>query len=696
MFEFLNNIIGVPLGALMRLCYQFINNYGLAIIFFTLLTKVILFPLNIMVQKNSIKMIKLQPELNEIAAKHAGDPELASEEQSKLYKRENYRPLAGLVPMMIQIPLVLGVLQVIYRPLQHLLGMSKEVIEPLTAHTMELLNLTEAGSAVQAQTVSLIHNPQYAETFRTLGVDGIDEIILKIQQFNMTFCGIDLSATPSLRNPGVLLLIPFLAGASSWLLCVCQNHVNVLQKEQGALGKWGMTIFLILFSLYFAMVVPAGVGIYWAASNLFSIAAMYLVNWMYKPKDYIDYEALEKSKIALAQSKEEEKKHRLTKEDKARAKADYKAFCKDEQKQLVFYSEKSGFYKYFKDVMEYILEHSDVTIHYITSDPKDAIFQNLNTQIRPYFIDDNRLIPLFMKVDSDMMVMTVPDINNFHLKRSYVRKDVEYVYMFHYPLSTTMVLRKGALDHYDTIFCVGQFQFDEIRQTEQLYGLPEKKLIDCGYGLLEDLIKRYEQMELPDREHKKILIAPSWQEDNILDSCIDELLKQLLGKGFSVYVRPHPEYVKRYGVRMTETVNRYSGYKGEDLHFELDFSNSNSLYDSDLVISDWSGAAYEFAFITKKPVLFINTPPKINNPEYDQIEAEPLELTLRNQVGAQLEMNELDQAEDCVRALLGAGEEYRERISEILASTISNLGRSGEIGGEYILSQLRKKAGHED
>lgn len=694
--NFLNNVIGVPLGALMRLCYQFINNYGLAIIFFTLLTKVILFPLNIMVQKNSIKMIKLQPELNQIAAKHAGDPELASEEQFKLYKRENYRPLAGLIPMMIQIPLVLGVLQVIYRPLQHLLGMSKEVIEPLTAHTMELLNLTEAGSAVQAQTVSLLHNPQYAETFRTLGVDGINEIILKIQQFNMTFCGIDLSATPSLRTPSALLLIPLLAGLSSWLLCVCQNHVNVLQKEQGTLGKWGMAIFLVLFSVYFAMVVPAGVGIYWTASNLFSIAAMYLVNWMYKPKDYIDYEALEKSKLALAQSKEEEKKHRLTREDKARAKADYKAFCKDEQKQLVFYSEKSGFYKYFKDVMEYILEHSDVTIHYITSDPKDAIFQNPNTQIRPYFIDDNRLIPLFMKVDSDMMVMTVPDMNNFHLKRSYVRKDVEYVYMFHYPLSTTMVLRKGALDHYDTIFCVGQFQFDEIRQTEQLYGLPEKKLIDCGYGLLEDLIKRYEQMELPDREHKKILIAPSWQEDNILDSCIDELLTQLLGKGFSVYVRPHPEYVKRYGVRMTETVNRYSDYKGEDLYFELDFSNSNSLYDSDLVISDWSGAAYEFAFITKKPVLFINTPPKINNPEYDQIEAEPLELTLRNQVGAQLEMNELDQTEACVRALLGAGEEYRERISEILASTISNLGRSGEIGGEYILSQLRKKAGHED
>lgn len=694
--DFLNLIIGIPLGGIMRLCYQLVRNYGLAIILFTFLTKVILFPLNIMVQKNSIKMIKLQPELNEIAAKYAGDPDMAAAEQFKLYKRERYRPLAGLIPMLIQIPLVLGVLQVIYRPLQHLLALPETVIAALSNHTMKLLNLSTAGSAVQAKAVSLIHNPEYVDSFLTLNLTGVEGAIRRIQQFNMTFLGIDLSATPSWHQVNLLLLVPILAGASSWLLCVCQNHINVLQKEQGALGKWGMTVFLILFSVYFAMVVPAGVGIYWIFSNIFSIAAMYFVNWMYKPADYIDYEALEKSKLVLAQSKEEEKRRRLTKEEKARAKADYKAFCKDDKKQLIFYSEKSGFYKYFKDVIEYILEHSDIMIHYVTSDPRDAVFQNPNKKIRPYFIDDNRLIPLFMKVDSDMMVMTVPDIGNFHLKRSYVRKDVEYVYMFHYPLSTTMVLRKGALDHYDTVFCVGKFQFDEIRQTEKLYELQEKKLIDCGYGLLEDLIKKYEQMDLPEREHKKILIAPSWQEANILDSCIDELLGQVLGKGFEIYVRPHPEYVKRYGIRMAEIVNHYEGYQGGDLHFELDFSNSNSLYDSDLVISDWSGTAYEFAFITKKPVIFINTPPKINNPEYDRIEAKPLELTLRSQVGVQLEMNELNKAEFTIRTLLGAGEEYKERITEILTSTISNLGRSGEIGGEYILSQLRKKAGHED
>lgn len=379
MNNFLNFTVGIPLGLLMYFCYLMTRNYGVAIIIFTLLTKIILYPLNIMVQKNSIKMVKIQPELNNITAQFPDNPDRASEEQLKLYKRENYHPLAGLIPMMIQIPLVLGVMQVIYNPLQHLLRLPADVIAAISSHTMEALALTEAGSSIQVKAINLIQQPEFAESFRNLHIPGADmnAVIQSIQSFDMTFMGIDLSAIPSLGSWNLLLAVPLIAGASSALLCICQNHVNVLQKEQGFLGRWGMALFLVLFSVYFALIVPAGVGIYWTASNLFAILAMYLVNWMYKPRDYIDYEALEKSKIALSESKELAKKLQLSREDKLRAKAYYKAFCKDEQKEVIFYAEKSGFYKYFKDVIDYILENSDIKIHYVTSDPKDAIFKKI-------------------------------------------------------------------------------------------------------------------------------------------------------------------------------------------------------------------------------------------------------------------------------------------------------------------------------
>ena len=82
----------------------------------------------------------------------------------------------------------------------------------------------------------------------------------------------------------------------------------------------------------------------------------------------------------------------------------------DNVKKLMFYSEKNGFYKYYKDVIEYILAHSDIVIHYVTSDPNDDVFSRTDGRIVPYYVDDNRLIPLMMKADADMVVMTMPDL----------------------------------------------------------------------------------------------------------------------------------------------------------------------------------------------------------------------------------------------------------------------------------------------
>ena len=84
------NWIAIPLGFVMKLCFNIISNYGLAIILFTLLTKVILLPLSVWVQKNSIKMVKMQPDINRIKAKFFGDQDTIADEQSKLYKKHKY------------------------------------------------------------------------------------------------------------------------------------------------------------------------------------------------------------------------------------------------------------------------------------------------------------------------------------------------------------------------------------------------------------------------------------------------------------------------------------------------------------------------------------------------------------------------------------------------------------------------------
>ena len=87
---------------------------------------------------------------------------------------------------------------------------------------------------------------------------------------------------------------------------------------------------------------------------------------------------------------------------------------------------------------------------------------------------------------------------------------------------------------------------------------------------------------------------------------------------------------------MDAQVMQYDKYDGGDLTFELDFTKSDSIWNSDVVISDWSGTAYEFAFVTKKPAVFINTPMKVNNPEYEKLGIVPKEIELRDRIGIQL------------------------------------------------------------
>ena len=297
-----------------------------------------------------------------------------------------------------------------------------------------------------------------------------------------------------------------------------------------------------------------------------------------------------------------------------------------------------------------------------------------------------------MKLEADIVLMTMPDIETFHIKRSYIKKDIEYIYLFHGFASTHMVLREEALDHYDTIFCSGPVQIKEIRAREAMKGLPEKKLIDTGYGVVEHLRAAYEQMDHTPHDRPQILIGPSWQKDNIMDSCIDPLLEQLLHRGYRVILRPHPEWLKRYPQKAEAFAARHrEEIDSGAFEFQTDFSSGDTVYQSDLLITDWSTIAMEFSFTTRKPSLFVNTPMKVMNPNYQELGMEPLDITLRDQLGRSVDPDRLDTAGQIVAELLADTQRYDTEIDGLVHNLMPNFGHSGEIGGTYILRSLQEK-----
>ena len=132
--EFLGNIF----GPFMRVCNQIVKNYGLAIILFTFISKVILFPLSYWLQLNSIKMVKMTPALNRIKAKYFGNKDAIADEQAKLYKEHKYNPLASLIPLLIQIVLLMAVVEVISHPMGYLLNVSKDTKNAIIERSLSL------------------------------------------------------------------------------------------------------------------------------------------------------------------------------------------------------------------------------------------------------------------------------------------------------------------------------------------------------------------------------------------------------------------------------------------------------------------------------------------------------------------------------------------------------------------------------
>lgn len=690
--------IYIPFGYLLQWSWQIVGNYGLAIILFTLFTKIILLPLSIWIQKNSILMVKIQPQINNLKANMYGNVDAIAEGQADLFKKEHYHPMLSIIPLIIQVILLLAVVYIIYRPLSYLYHFSESEIKSLA----EFIGASTENSNHQLLIIDSIKSGAInSSTFiEGISAESLANIISKVSSLDLTFCGFNLTLV-AIESKGIYLLVPFLAGLSSWVMCFTQNLANVIQKEQGKWNQYGIMILSVALSLYLGMFVPSGIALYWIASNLMSVAQMYLLNVWINPKKYVDYKALNESRIALEKAKAFGKIDKHTpqyKQMKKRERQDYKSFKHIVGKHIVFYSEKSGFYKYYKDIIEELLKRSNITIHYVTNDYNDVIFEiaKKNPKIKPYYIGLKKLVILMMLVETDIFVMTTQDLNKFYLKKSFIKKDVEYIYVPHDAMSSHMGAREGAFDEYDTIFCVGPHFKNEILKTEEVYGLKPKNLVEFGFPYLDELVNSVSKTEKKENSVKEILVAPSWQEDNLMDSCLDDIIENLTDENFHITVRPHPEYLKRYNYRLQHIIEKYKNADPKKLSFELDFSQNKSIYTSDLLITDWSGIAAEFCFATKKPAMYINTKMKVSNPNWQKINITPVEISIRNEIGIAINKEDIKDIKKIANSLFKNSQKYKQKIIDYFDKIIYNHNISAKVGANYILNSLLMKKNNKE
>jgi YidC/Oxa1 family membrane protein insertase len=280
----------------------------------------------------------------------------------------------------------------------------------------------------------------------------------------------------------------------------------------------------------------------------------------------------------------------------------------------------------------------------------------------------------------------MPDLQTFHIKRS--RHPVHYVYVHHALVSTHMSYRPAAFDHFDTVLCVGPHHIEEIRAREAMYGLDPKVLVKHGYGRLDTLIGSASTHQAAEGRRgakgKRVLIAPSWGKDALLETCGMQLIEILLNGGYDVIVRPHG-MTTRNNPELIRALRRRFG-SNPNVTFDLDIASQTSLHASDIMISDWGGVGLEYVFSLERPVIFIDLPRKVTNPEYEKLSCEPLEVALRSQIGTVVSPDALANIGTQIdEALSNDSGAFKEMVRQLRAHWVYHIGSSGAVGAEYVV-----------
>ncbi len=362
------------------------------------------------------------------------------------------------------------------------------------------------------------------------------------------------------------------------------------------------------------------------------------------------------------------------------------------ERQIVFFSESAQDWHHHAAVIGELTGRLDRLICYAASDPADPGLHQDNPNIRPFCIGDGFFrILFFQTLQADVMVTQLLDLGNFDLKRSV--HPVHYIYMFHALVSTHMVDREDSFDHYDTILCAGPHHDVEIRKREAMQGLPPKRLVAHGYHRLEQLYSErrdapapgdpaLEDPALGDPPMIHVLLAPSWGEATILNSFGLQLTGLLLDAGFRLTLRPHFQTRWKTPAVLDAITDRY----GDHPKFRLveKMAESDSLYDSHVMITDWSGAGMDYGLGLEKPVLYIDVPPKSRNATWRELGLVPFEMSVREKIGAVIAPDRLADVPEEIRRLVADQGRFSAQIENVRKDSIYNFGTSASAAANAI------------
>ena len=292
--------IVLAMGWIIKTIYELVQNYGVAIILFTIVIKALLLPLNVKSQKAMKKQQKIQPIIAQLQQKYANDQQKLQQEMMKVYKENDVSMMGGCLPMLIQMPILIALYQAIQKPLTYMFNVDHKNLTDAVITRVESLKeaITAAGHNIGNLSQMSVEQLMQQAQIQISDWAGKIEGAASDWFINFNFLGMDISKNPSealnyLGDIGnnlsivLLLLIPVFAVLSS----IAQSKISMRLSGQNNAGNEQaqsmnntMMWMMPLMTGFFTFTLPAGIGLYWIVSGLLQIAQQLALNYYFDKK----------------------------------------------------------------------------------------------------------------------------------------------------------------------------------------------------------------------------------------------------------------------------------------------------------------------------------------------------------------------------------------------------------------------------
>ncbi len=298
-----------PFAKLMAWLYEMTGNYGLSLIVFSLIINLVLAPFMAKSKKSTMRTSRLQPRIQELQKRHAGNQQQLNAEMQKLYQEEGINPASGCLWSLLPMFLLLPIYRIVIMPISRMMYASapragEAVVEAMkdyfTAQGVELASQGRSAFYVQIELTNLFHQSKDAilsalrEAVDAAGAP-LNLDLSHLMDMDLSFLGVDLGATPTVSTlwsgPWTwaaigLFLIPVLSALLSWLSMTVSTKMNPAPagNEQSAGMMKGMNFVMPLMSLWFCFIMPAAMGVYWIANSVFGMIRDVLLTMVFKKK----------------------------------------------------------------------------------------------------------------------------------------------------------------------------------------------------------------------------------------------------------------------------------------------------------------------------------------------------------------------------------------------------------------------------